>query len=44
MQDPDADRRSRSLLGWLRRLFDKDRGSGHDWYDLWVEHSSRSRW
>jgi hypothetical protein len=42
MQDPDADRRSKTLLGWLRRLFDKNRGSdwGSDWhwYDGWDGH------
>ena len=35
MQDPDADRRSRTLLGWIRRLFDRDWGSDWHWYDWW---------
>ena len=38
MHDPDADRRSRTLLGWIRRLFDKDRGSDWHWYDRWDGH------
>ena len=37
MQDPDADRRSRSLLGWIRRLFDRDRGWDGHWYDWWED-------
>jgi hypothetical protein len=39
MQDPDADRRSRTLLGWIRRLFDKDWGSDWHWYDWWDDRS-----
>jgi hypothetical protein len=35
MQDPDVDRRSRTLLGWIRRLFDRGRSSDWDWYDRW---------
>jgi hypothetical protein len=38
MRDPDADRRSRTLLGWIRRLFDRDSGSDWQWYDWWDDH------
>jgi hypothetical protein len=43
MQDPDIDRRSKTLLGRLRRWFDRDRGSDWHWYDWWEDQARTNR-
>ena len=39
--DPDIDRRSTSLLGRIRRFFDRDEQADWHWYGWWEEQSRR---
>ena len=36
--DPDPDRKSTTLLGLIRRFFDRDRDSDSRWHDWWGHH------
>jgi hypothetical protein len=37
-EDEDPDRRPTTLLGRIRRFFDRDRGSDSHWHDWWDNH------
>ena len=41
LEDEDPDRRPTTLLGRVRRFFDRGRGSDSQWHDWWDSHRGR---
>lgn len=44
IQDEDPDRRPTTLLGRIRRFFDRGRGSDSHWHDWWDNHPGGGAW
>lgn len=43
-EDEDPDRRPTTLLGRIRRFFDRGSGSNSSWHDWWDNHPPGTYW